>query len=127
MLGLLSAFAALALILATFGVYAVLAQRVSERRHEIAVRMAIGATPSGILRSVLRHSAVLTLAGATVGLLGAAAASRVLQGFLYEVSPLDPTVFAAVTLLMGLIAILASSVPARRAARVDPARLLRSD
>jgi predicted permease len=127
MLGLFSAFAALALVLATFGVYAVLAQLVSERRREIGVRMAIGATPAGILRSVLGHSAVLTVIGAAIGLLGAAAASRVLQGVLYDVSPLDPPVFAGVTLLFGLVATLASYVPARRAARLDPASVLRSE
>ena len=126
-LGLLSAFAALALVLATVGVYAVLAQLVSERRREFGVRLAIGATPSAILHSVLRHSAALMLAGAVVGLGAAAAASRVLESLLYDVSPLDPSVFAGVTALFGFIAALASYVPARRAARVDPASVLRSE
>ena len=126
-LGLLSAFAGLALILATVGVYAVLAQLVSERRREIGVRLAIGATPSAILLSVLRHSAALTMSGAVVGLLAAAAASRVLGSLLYDVSPLDLSVFAGVPLLFGLVAALASYVPARRAARIDPASVLRSE
>ena len=126
-LGLLSAFAALALFLATFGVYAVLAQLVSERRHEIAIRMAVGATPNGILGSVLRHSARLTLGGAALGLLGAAAASRVLGSLLHDVSPLDPPVFVGVTALFGLVAAIASAIPARRAASVDPAGILRSE
>ena len=126
-LRLLSAFGAIALILATFGVYAVLTQLVSERRREIGVRMALGATPAAILRSVLGHSALLTLVGVSVGLLGAAMASRVLRTLLYDVSPLDSSVFAAVTLLFGLATAVASYIPARRAAQVDPATLLRSE
>ena len=124
---LLGSFAAAALLLAAVGIYGVVAYAVSQRHHEIGVRMALGATPGGVVRLVVRQGLVLSAAGVAIGTLGALALSTVLEGQLYEVSAVDPVVYASIALLLLGVATLASAVPAIRASRLDPSRALRQD
>ncbi|HEX6905205.1 MAG TPA: FtsX-like permease family protein, partial [Terriglobales bacterium] len=124
--GLITAFALGALLLAITGIYAVVAFSVSLRRHEIAIRMALGARRGGIARLVLSLGAKLALLGCGLGVLGALAASRLVNAFLFEVSATDPLIYVASVLLMMLMALLASALPATRAASADPIEALRS-
>ena len=126
-LTLVLAFSAIALTLAGIGLYSVLSSVVAQTRHEIGVRIAIGASPRSVVNSVLTRAAGLTAAGVITGLLSAAAVTRVLGSLLYEVSPLDPRVLGAVALLIASIAMAASYVPAHRAASTDPVTVLRGD
>ena len=123
---LVTAFAAGALLLAITGIYAVVAFSVSLRTQEIAIRMALGAQRAGIARLVLLASARLALLGCGLGLLGSIAVSRLIRSFLFGVSPTDPLVYLAATLTMMLLALLASALPATRAASADPIEALRS-
>jgi putative ABC transport system permease protein len=123
----LSAFAAIALMLGTIGIYGVIAYAVSQRTREIGVRMALGATPTDALFMVIRRGAVLTAAGIALGTIAALGATRLLAGLLYGVSPTDPATFATVVLLSGVVAMMACYIPARRATRVDPTVALRTD
>jgi predicted permease len=123
---LISAFAVAALVLAVTGIYAVIAFSVSLRRHEISVRMALGSQRSGIARLVLLSAAKLAFAGCILGVLGSLAVSRLVSSFLFEVSATDPFIYIAGVALMMLVAILASSLPAMRAASADPMDALRS-
>jgi ABC-type antimicrobial peptide transport system permease subunit len=122
---LIGTFGLLALILAMTGVYGVMAYIVSQRTHEFGVRTALGADSNQIVLMVLRRGMRTTLVGIAVGLVLSAAATRLLAGFLYEVSPLDPIVYLAVALALALISIVACLVPARLASRVDPMVALR--
>ena len=120
-------FAGVALVLGTVGVYGVLAYLVGQRRREIAIRAALGATRSEVIRLVLKHGVLLASIGVGVGLLGSVALSRVVSGLLFGVSPTDPWTFAAVpTLLFGVV-LTASYVSARGAARVNPSTVLRGE
>jgi putative ABC transport system permease protein len=124
---MLSMFAGVAAILAAIGIYGVLAYAVVQRTREIGIRMALGAQRAQVLRLILRKGAILTAAGIALGLVGAAAGTRLLQDLLFGVTPLDPRTFIAVSLLFGLVATLASYLPARRATAVDPTVALRSE
>jgi predicted permease len=124
---LLAAFALVALILAAVGIYGVMSYLVTQRVREIGIRMALGARSSDVLRLVVRRGAVLAAAGIAIGLGGALAATRVLATLLYEVKPGDPSTYAAIAVLLAAVALVASYIPARRAAGVDPSRALRSE
>jgi ABC-type antimicrobial peptide transport system permease subunit len=125
-LRLLGAFAALALLLAALGIYGVLSM-VSQRTREIGLRMAIGASRRDVVRGILAYAARLTSAGLAAGIAVAIAGTRLLSTLLFGVSPLDLDTFLAVSALLAMIALLASYVPARRAAAVDPAIALRQE
>ena len=124
---LLGAFAWLALILGSVGIYGVMAFMVSRRTREIGIRMAIGASPTDVLGAIMRQGAMMTGAGLVLGLIGAIAASRALASLLFNTSPLDPVVLVGVTLLLGGTALVACYLPARRATRVDPVGALRHE
>jgi putative ABC transport system permease protein len=124
---LLGGFALLGLALATVGVYGVLAESVERRRGEIGLRLAVGADPGDVLRMVLGEAARLAAAGVTLGLGAAFALTRVMRGLLFGVSATDPATFAAVAGVLAMVALLASYLPARRAARLDPAAVLREE
>jgi putative ABC transport system permease protein len=125
--GLLSAFAALALVLAAVGLYGVISYTTQIRTHEFGVRLALGALPGDLLRLVVGHGARLALAGVAIGLVAAVAASRVLSTILFGVSPTDALTYACIASMLLIVAVAASAVPARRAARVDPMQTLRSE
>ena len=124
---LLGSFAALALLLASLGVYSVMAHLVAFRTSEIGIRMALGATPASVMRMVLGHSSRLTLIGIGLGIAGGYAASRLMQQTLFEVNPANPLFYIAVSGTLLLVAVCASWFPARRATRIDPVRALRMD
>jgi putative ABC transport system permease protein len=124
---LLSIFAGLALVLALVGVFAVLAQSVAQRTREIGVRMALGAAPQDIQRLVLGRAMAVAAAGVAIGLGAAWFASRLLRTLLYEVEPNDPAVLSTLALLLFVVTIVASYMPARRAAHVDPLETIRAE
>jgi ABC-type antimicrobial peptide transport system permease subunit len=113
-------FGVVALLLSAVGIYGVLAYLVTQRTKEIGIRMALGGTPHTVFDLVLREGLVLLLAGFAGGAVGLAALRRALQSQLYGIEAGDPGVLAAATLLLGVVAILACAVPARRATRIDP-------
>jgi len=124
---LLTALAALALILAAGGIYGVVSGSVARRAREIGIRMALGAGHWQVLSLVLRQGVVLTLAGVVAGSVGATFLTRLLVGYLHDVSPTDPVTFAIVTTLLVGVALVACYVPALRAVRVDPVTTLRQE
>jgi putative ABC transport system permease protein len=124
---LISSFAAAAVLLAVSGIYSVIAFSVALRVHEIAIRMALGSPQSAIFRLVLISGTKLALAGCAIGLLGAFAVSRLLRSFLFQVSGLDPLVLGLSAILVLLLALVASLLPAMRAASVDPMEALRTE
>jgi len=126
-MALLTAFAGLAIVLASVGLYGVIAYLVAQRTHEIGVRMALGARSRDVLRMVLGHGLRLVAIGVVLGIAGALALTRFLAGQLYGVRPTDPFTFTAVTALLALVALAATWLPARRAARVDPMIALRNE
>ncbi|HEV2183042.1 MAG TPA: FtsX-like permease family protein, partial [Candidatus Acidoferrales bacterium] len=117
---IVAAFAVTALLLAALGIYGVISYIVSERTHEIGIRLALGAQRADILKMVLLQGLSLAIAGAAVGLLGALIVARLMAGLLYGVAPTDPPTFLGVALLLTLVALAACYIPARRAMRVDP-------
>jgi putative ABC transport system permease protein len=122
---MLSAFAALALVLALVGIYGLTAYAVTQRTREMGLRMAIGAVPRDLVRMLLAENLVLMAVGVAVGLAGALAATRVLQSMLFEVSTTDAVTFVGAAVLLALVAVAATYLPARRAAKVDPMEALR--
>jgi putative ABC transport system permease protein len=126
-LGLLSAFAAAALLLAAVGIYGLLHQIVTQRSGEIAIRLALGATPSSVVQLVMRSAWLSVAAGATLGLCGAFATSMLLRRLVFGVSPTDPTLYTVATLALIVVALVAAWLPARRAAAIDAVAALRRD
>jgi putative ABC transport system permease protein len=122
---LLGLFAALALVLAAVGIYGAMAYAVSQRRHEIGIRTALGAQRRDVLRLVMRDGVKIALFGIAAGLTGALALTRLMASLLFEVEPTDPATFAGVAILLALVALTACYIPARRATRVDPMVALR--
>lgn len=124
---LLNVFAAVGVVLASTGTYAVIAYTVSQRRHEFGVRLALGARPGDIVRMVMESGAWVIGIGALFGLMGATAATRLLSSLLFEVGPHDPwTLSGAFVLIVG-VALTACWIAARRAAGIDPGAALRGD
>ena len=124
---LLAIFAAVALALAAVGIYSVISYSVTQRTQEVGVRMALGARPGDVIRLILKQGLAMTLIGVAAGILGAIAAARVMSGLLYGVTATDPATFAAISLLLAIVAMLACYLPARRAARVEPIAALRCE
>ena len=122
---LLGMFATLAFVLASVGIYGVVSYSVAQRTREIGIRVALGAQRSDVLGLVLKEALRLTALGVGLGLVGAYAATRVLRSLLFEVKATDPMTFICLSLLLTLIALLASYIPARRATKVDPLVALR--
>ncbi len=122
---LLAIFAVLALLLSCVGIYGVISYVVGQRTHEIGIRMALGAQRSDVLRMVLAEGARMALVGVTAGIAGALALTRLMANQLFGVSAYDPLTFSAVAVVLGLVALLACYLPARRAVRVDPMIALR--
>jgi putative ABC transport system permease protein len=125
MAALLTLFAALALLLGAIGIYGVLSYAVAQRKREMGIRMALGATAAQVARQIAGEGLALAALGVAVGLAGAFAATRLLQSFLFGVAPLDPRAFAAAALVLLALAAAAAFGPARRAARLDPLQALR--
>ena len=119
--------AGVALLLGAIGLYGVLSYAVTLRTREIGVRMALGARPSVVKRSILANAAAITLVGLTIGALGAAALTRFLSGLLYETRPLDVMTFAAMSALLFAVGLLAAYLPARKAASVSPLEAMRTE
>src|SRR5690242_14316730 len=124
---LLGSFAGLAGALAVIGIYGVIAYVIAQRRREIGIRLALGATAAHVVSLVVGRTLTAIASGLVIGLAAAVAVRRFLEGMLYGLTPLDPATFTAVAVTFGLIATVASYVPARRALRTDPVAALRSE
>lgn len=123
----LGAFAALTLLVAMVGIYGVMTQLVEQRRRELGIRIALGATPPAVIALVMRRTLALLAVGTVAGAIGAAASAQLLRGVLLGVSPLDPVTFTVAIAALGAIAVAASYGPARRATRIDPNLMLRAE
>jgi putative ABC transport system permease protein len=124
---LLSVFSVVALVLAAVGIVGVVSHSVAQRTHEIGLRMALGAGTVDVLRLVVSGNMLWVLGGLAAGLAGSAGLTRLASGMLYQVRPLDPGVIGTVSVLLATVALLASYLPARRAARIDPMSALRCE
>ena len=126
-LTLIGLFTAIALLLAAVGVYGVIAYGIAQRTREMGVRIALGALPADVVRLVVRDGLILAGAGVGAGLVASLALAPVLRSMLYAITPRDPATLVAVAITVGVVALLASWIPARRASRLDPEQALRSD
>jgi len=124
---LLGAFSSLALLLASLGLYGVIAYSVSQRTRELGIRMAIGAQRGDVLRLVLREGLTTAGAGVVLGLIGALLATQLLKSMLFGVSATNPLIFAITALILMTVALAACLIPARRASRIDPMEALRNE
>jgi ABC-type antimicrobial peptide transport system permease subunit len=122
---LMTIFAGVGVLLATVGLFGMLSFAVAQRTREIGVRMALGARRADVIRMILADSARLSVAGLAIGGLAAVAAARAIRSMLFGVTPVDPATFGAVTVVVAAVALIASYVPARRAASVDPVIVMR--
>jgi predicted permease len=127
MASFMTVFGCMGLLLTASGIFAVMAYSVRMRSHEMAVRLALGAHASDVFRLVIGRGAAWTAAGLVIGLIGALAGARLLESFLYGISPRDPVTFAAASFLLGCTALIGAWVPSRQASRVDPVKMLRSE
>jgi ABC-type antimicrobial peptide transport system permease subunit len=125
--GLLASFAATALLLAAVGLYGVVTYAVAQRTREIGIRIALGAQPGHVVRLLLRQASAFVLAGIATGVLAALGATRVLRAMLFQTAPTDVATFIVVPIVLALVAIVASCLPAFRATRVDPAIVIRAE
>jgi len=126
-LALLGVFAGVALLLASIGIYGVMAYTFSQRTNEIGIRMAMGAQRGDILRIAVSEGVMIVVFGVTAGLAGSFVLTRFLQAMLFDVKPTDPITFAAISGLLATVSLAACFVPARRATRVDPLVALRHE
>jgi putative ABC transport system permease protein len=124
---LLGIFAVFALLLAVVGIYGVISYFVSQRTHEIGIRIALGALPAHVLRLVMSEAMAITALGIGLGLAACFALTRYLTTLLFEIPPSDPLTIAAVSVILGVVALEASYLPARRAMKVDPVAALRHE
>jgi putative ABC transport system permease protein len=124
---LVAGFSVLVLVLAAIGIYGLVSENAASRTNEMGVRVALGARSGDLVRMILRQGFALAAIGSVIGLAGARALSRAMSGFLYGASSLDPALYAVVSALMTLLALLAAWLPARRASRVDPTAALRCE
>jgi len=124
-LTLLSLFAGIALVLAIVGIYGVMSYSVTQRTHEIGIRMAIGASRADVFKMILGHGIKLTLIGVGIGLIGAFALTRLMATMLFGVAPTDATTFGTIAVLLVSVALLACFIPGRRATKVEPTISLR--
>jgi putative ABC transport system permease protein len=120
-------FAVVALLLAALGIYGVMNYSVSRRTREIGIRISLGASRAAVLRMVVRQGMMQALAGTAAGVVGALLLARLMTGMLYGVRPNDPITFGGVLVVLGLVALLAGCVPARKATRIEPTVALRSE
>jgi putative ABC transport system permease protein len=126
-MSLLLVFGVLATLLAAVGIYGVMAYTVAQRTHEIGIRLAMGARSMDVLKMVLGDGTRLALIGVVIGILAAFALTRIIAGLLYGVSAVDPVTFVCIPVLLAIVTLLASYLPARRASRVDPIIALRNN
>ena len=124
---LLTVFAVVALLLSAIGIYGVIAYLVGQRSREIGIRIALGAGPRSVVGLIVREGAIMAGIGLGLGVAGALALTRLMSALLFDTSPSDPTTYLVVVVVLGSIALIASCLPALRAARIDPALSMRAE